>query len=97
MTTQSDDLATDETREPRHVQELLKLDSYQGMTDAEITSLMEYKAAIAAVQAKEQALQQANEQLHTELLQQASEAAERAQAAFDAAVKSTVAFEKVSA
>lgn len=96
MTTQSDDAKSDEPREPRHVQELLKLDSYQGMTDEEITSLMEYKAAIAAVQAKEQALQQANEQLHAELLQQASEAAERAQAAFDTAVKSTIVFEKVT-
>lgn len=42
MTTSSDD-----TREPRPVEELCKLDSYQGMSDEEIDMLTNYKLEIA--------------------------------------------------
>lgn len=37
-----------DSNECRPIEELIKLDSFQGMTDEEITLLMNYRAAIAA-------------------------------------------------
>ena len=41
-------METDEKREPRSVAELIKLDSYQGMTDEEIDALMDFKINLGA-------------------------------------------------
>lgn len=41
-------MVTDEKKEPRSVAELIKLDSYQGMTDEEIDALMEFKITLGA-------------------------------------------------
>lgn len=41
-------MATDEQSEPRSVAELIKMDSYQGMTDEEIDALMDFKIKLGA-------------------------------------------------
>jgi hypothetical protein len=40
-------METDESK-PRSVAELIKLDSYQGMTDEEINALMDFKIKLGA-------------------------------------------------
>jgi phosphotransacetylase len=41
-------MATNEKSEPRSVAELIKMDSYQGMTDEEIDALMDFKITLGA-------------------------------------------------
>lgn len=50
-------MTTDETPKPRSIDELSKLGTYQGMTDAEIQRLMDYNAKIAAERADGEARQ----------------------------------------
>lgn len=50
MTTDSNiqDMEIDNENTPRPIEELIKLDSFQDMTDDEITLVMNYRATIAA-------------------------------------------------
>lgn len=50
-------MTTDEATKPRSIDELSKLGTYQGMTDAEIQLLMDYNAKISAERADGKARQ----------------------------------------
>lgn len=50
-------MTTDGTSKPRSIDELSKLETYQGMTDAEIQLLMDYNVKIAAERADGKARQ----------------------------------------
>lgn len=88
-------MTTDETPKPRSIDELSKLETYQGMTDTEIQLLMDYNAKIAAERADGEARQrEAAEQL------QAMQAASAklhgaAMESFKRACAATPAFESV--
>lgn len=54
-------------REPRPIEDLIKLDSYQGMTDTEIGMVVEYTAKIAAKNAAFAAEQEAQRQAEAKM------------------------------
>lgn len=59
MTTESDNLAP---LPDRSVSELLNLGTYQGMTDSEIQSIIDYKVDMAVSSEENRALREANAQ-----------------------------------
>lgn len=79
--------------EPRSIDALLKSKTYQGMTDAEIERIIAYKEDLAAKQAQTSAQLKLNAQAQEAMQEHWREQAERAQAAFDNAVLSTVSFQ----
>lgn len=88
---------TTESATQRTVSELLKLYTYQGMTDAEIQSLIDYYKQSSYNQGVSESNAAALDRRTEEMLKQASDASATAAAAFDAAIKSTVAFTEVKA
>ena len=89
-------MTTDETpTRPRSIDELSKLETYQGMTDAEIQLIVDYNAKIAAERADGEARQrEAAEQLQA--MQAASaKLHDDAMASFERACAATPAFESV--
>lgn len=69
---------TTDSREPRPIEDLVKLDTYQGMTDEEIAMVVEYTTQIAAKNAAFKASQQAQREAEariSEFYQKEAEAA----------------------
>lgn len=89
-------MTTDETAEkPRSIDELSKLRTYQGMTDAEIQLLMDYNAKIAAERADGEARQrEAAAQLQA-MQDESAKFHDAAMASFERACAATPAFESV--
>lgn len=88
-------MTTDETPKPRSIDELSKLDTYQGMTDAEIQLLMDYNAKIAAERADGEARQrEAAAQLQA-MQAESARLHDAALASFERACAATPAFESV--
>lgn len=79
----------------RSVQELLKLDTYQGMTDAEIQSLIDYTAKTSYTQgANDVATDTINAGYQT-LVDEATSAHDALAASVNAAISATAAFATV--
>ena len=88
-------MTTDETSKPRSIDELSKLGTYQGMTDAEIQLLMDYNAKIAAERADGEARQrEAAAQLQA-MQAESARFHDAAMASFERACAATPAFESV--
>lgn len=88
-------MTTDETPKPRSIDELSKLDTYQGMTDTEIQLLMDYNAKIAAERADGEARQrEAAAQLQA-MQAESAKFHDAAMASFERACAATPAFESV--
>lgn len=88
-------MTTDETAKPRNIDELSKLGTYQGMTDAEIQLLMDYNAKIAAERADGEARQrEATAQLKT-MQAESKKLHAAAMASFERACAVSPAFESV--
>ena len=88
-------MTTDETPKPRSIDELSKLETYQGMTDAEIQLLMDYNAKIAAERADGEARQrEAAAQLQA-MQEESARFHDAAIASFERACAATPAFESV--
>lgn len=89
-------MTTDETaKKPRSIDELSKLETYQGMTDAEIQLIMDYNAKIAAERADGEARQrEATAQLRA-MQAESARLHDAALASFERACAATPAFESV--
>lgn len=88
-------MTTDETTKPRSIDELSKLGTYQGMTDAEIQLLMDYNAKIAAERADGEARQrEAAAQLQA-MQAESARLHDAALASFERACAATPDFESV--
>lgn len=81
----------------RDVDELLKLDSYQDMSDEEISLLIDYKERIARMQATASALNDDNDKAVQAFKAATDDARAAAQAAFKTAVEYTPDFKGVNA
>lgn len=79
----------------RSVDELLKLDTYQGMTDEEITSIIDFKCKCAADTARVEADHTALEDTLTGMRECANRSRAHSKAMFDAAIASTPIFRTV--
>lgn len=89
MTTSADTEVTI-IEEPRSIDVLLKCSTYQGMSDAEIQSLIDYQANLAASNAVNDETRRANDAALAAMREHWREQAATAEAAFNAAVMSTV-------
>lgn len=75
-----------ETNEPRRLSELLELDSYQGMTDEEISMVIAWKEERATTQAQTAARLKATAEAGAAMAEQAVRQREHAQGVLDALV-----------
>ena len=75
----------DESKKDRSIQQLLKLNTYQGMSDSEITSIVNYAVQQAATQAAEKVNQAAIQKGYDSLLTQAQNATDKLKESIDAA------------
>lgn len=76
----------------RSLNELLKLDSYQDMTDEEINLVLSYMTEQAAIRTAVQLRGEAIEQQHIERVQRYEDARKAADAAFDEVMATMPAF-----
>lgn len=85
-------MTTDETSaaKTRTIDELIRLGTYQGMTDEEINRLMEYKAKVAAERADSEARARELDAQIAQMQADAKAAREQAQAAFEKACALTL-------
>lgn len=88
-------MTTENEEKPRSIDELSKLDTFQGMTDSEIQLLMDYRAKIAAERADSEARQrEAAAQLET-MQAESAKLHDAAMESFKRACAATPAFESV--
>lgn len=74
----------------RTIDELLRLGTYQGMTDEEITRVINYNAKIAAERADSEARKREMEQQLQTMQEESAKARAEAQAAFEKACSLTI-------
>lgn len=79
----------------RNVDTLLKLGTYQGMSDAEIQSIIDYKTGLAYQDGATSAVKTAADDAMAKLLENNETARQTAAAAFDNAVLSHINFTSV--
>lgn len=101
MTT-NDTVPTDNTspkneeKKDRNIQQLLKLNTYQGMSDSEITSIVNYAVQQAAIQAAEKVNQAAIQKGYDSLLSQAQTATDKLKESIDIANNTAATFKSVN-
>lgn len=95
-TTTTDETTDTEERKDRSIQELLRLDTYQGMTDTEITSIVDYAVRQAATQAAQNVNVKVMQAGYDALVQQAQAASDALRASVDAANATASEFKAVS-
>lgn len=101
MTT-SDTVPTDNTKpkgeekKGRSIQQLLKLNTYQGMSDSEITSIVNYAVQQAATQAAEKVNQAVIQKGYDSLLTQAQTVTDKLKESIDAANNTATEFRNVN-
>jgi len=88
-------MTTNEQGKPRSIDELSRLDTFQGMTDEEIQRLMDYRAKIAAERADSEARQREQAETLKTLQDEAAKTREQAQASFEAACAINPGFKSV--
>lgn len=89
-------MTTDNAQEkPRSIDELSRLDTFQGMTDEEIKLLMDYRAKVAAERADAEARQREHAETLKTLQNEAEKTREQAQAAFENACSLNPGFKSV--
>lgn len=88
-------MTTDETPKPRSIDELSKLETYQGMTDTEIQLLMDYNAKIAAERADGEARQREAAAQLKAMQAESAKFHDAAMASFERACAVSPAFESV--
>lgn len=81
--------------ETRSIDELLRMDSYQDMTDEEINTVIMYRAALAATSVEAVERQRILENGLRDIQQQAQEAAQMARNAFNAACSIAPEFKRI--
>ena len=81
--------------EPRSLESLLKSTTYQGMTDEEIGRIIDYRCEQSYTEGYNAARAEYNEARAQEMREHWQQQAEAAEAAFNAAVMSTVHFQEV--
>lgn len=86
----------DEVKKDRSIQQLLKLNTYQGMNDSEITSIVNYAVQQAATQAAEKVNQAAIQKGYDTLLTQAQSATDKLKESIDAANNTATNFRSVN-
>lgn len=86
----------DETKKDRSIQQLLKLNTYQGMSDSEITSIVNYAVQQAATQAAEKVNQAAIQKGYDSLLTQAKNATDKLKESIDVANNTAANFRSVN-
>ena len=89
-------MTTDETPKLRSIDELSKLETYQGMTDAEIQLLMDYNAKVAAERADGEARQREAAAQLKAMQAESAKFHDAAMASFERACAATPAFESVA-
>lgn len=98
MTTSSDivqEMPEVSSDEPRSLESLLKSKTYQGMTDEEIGRIIEYRCEQSYTEGYNAARAEYNEARAQEMREHWQQQAEMTEAAFNAAVMSTVRFQEV--
>lgn len=101
MTT-NDTVPTDNTKpkgeekKDRSIQQLLKLNTYQGMSDSEITSIVNYAVQQAATQAAEKVNQAVIQKGYDSLLTQAQSATDKLKESIDTANNTASNFRSVN-
>lgn len=100
MTTSEDSTVSEETSEEtastqRSVQELLKLDTFQGMTDAEIQSLIDYTAKMSYTEGASSVATDTINAGYQTLADEATAAHDALAASVNAAISATATFAKV--
>lgn len=86
----------DEIKKDRSIQQLLKLNTYQGMSDSEITSIVNYAVQQAATQAAEKVNQAAIQKGYDSLLMQAQNATDKLKESIDVANNTAANFRSVN-
>jgi hypothetical protein len=86
----------DEEKKDRSIQQLLKLNTYQGMSDSEITSIVNYAVQQAATQAAEKVNQTAIQKGYDSLLTQAQNATDKLKESIDTANNTATNFRSVN-
>lgn len=81
--------------EPRSLETLLKSTTYQGMTDEEIGRIIDYRCEQSYMDGYNAAREEYNEEQSQAMREHWQKQAETAEAAFNAAVMSTVKFQEV--
>lgn len=81
--------------EPRSLESLLKSTTYQGMTDEEIGRIIDYRCEQSYLDGYNAAREEYNEEQSKAMREHWQQQAEVAEAAFNAAVMSTVHFQEV--
>lgn len=79
--------------QPRPLETLLKSTTYQGMTDDEIQRVIDWYAGDAYTRGKNDASIAAINDRYREMMERVDEIADRSEAAFNAAIASTVRFQ----
>lgn len=90
-------MTTDAAPRERDISELMKLDSYQDMTDTEISKVIEYREKVARLEATKQVLEQREADTRAAFDTVISDMRASTQAAFKAAVEYTPDFKEVNA
>ena len=85
-----------EEKKDRSIQQLLKLSTYQGMSDSEITSIVNYAVQQAATQAAEKVNQATIQKGYDSLLTQAQSATDKLKASIDMANNTASEFRSVN-
>ena len=85
-----------EEKKDRSIQQLLKLNTYQGMSDSEITSIVNYAVQQAATQAAEKVNQAAIQKGYDSLLTQAQSATDKLKESIDIANNTASNFRSVN-
>ena len=86
----------DKEKKDRSIQQLLKLNTYQGMSDSEITSIVNYAVQQAATQAAEKVNQAVIQKGYDSLLTQAQSATDKLKESIDTANNTTANFRSVN-
>lgn len=85
-----------EEKKDRSIQQLLKLNTYQGMSDLEITSIVNYAVQQAATQAAEKVNQAVIQKGYDSLLTQAQNATDKLKKSIDTANNTAANFRSVN-
>lgn len=86
----------DEVKKDRSIQQLLKLNTYQGMSDSEITSIVNYAVQQAATQAAEKVNQATIQKGYDSLLTQAQNVTDKLKESIDVANNTAANFRSVN-
>lgn len=95
-TVPTDNTSSKDEKKDRSIQQLLKLNTYQGMSDSEITSIVNYAVQQAATQAAEKVNQAAIQKGYDSLLSQAQTATDKLKESIDAANNTATEFRSVN-